>query len=480
MVETILKSLAAWVAARLCLFSGEAMKPITSLTLVGFLLLGLASSSLAGMNEWTYVGLYPEVITDIVVDPRDSQIVYATACKIWYDSNRNGGVFKTTDHGLTWDTLGFRNSYVLDVELDPLHPDTMWVVCNLEGPYRSTDGGQTWASRRAGMSLGGADELGTTKIEVSHFDSNLMLCIVISDFSLVGRLYRSTNGGELWSVVPFPPPYPPFTKVCFDSLVPGRVWALNPWMSTLWASNDSGVSFQEVTAEQDPAYIDDLALDPFRPNRLWAVGAGAPGTTYTLLLQTVDACSTWQQPDTLPDGFRWGYSCVRPSRTRQNTVWLADQLRVYLSTDSGATEHPISNGWPEGDPFIYVLSIVAEPCMEVWAGTDDRGILAYTVTDTMSVVGATHEGGAGIGVEVFPNPAPGMLNINMPPHAELATFLLYNVLGQEVMSQALGSAQGRQVVRLPAGLPSGRYFVRISAEGRPAGSARAIPIVITK
>jgi photosystem II stability/assembly factor-like uncharacterized protein len=55
-----------------------------------------------------------------------------------------GGVYLTTDGGLTW-TQSFGDSqHVYDVTIDPKSPDTLYICGFDAGAWRSTDAGKHW------------------------------------------------------------------------------------------------------------------------------------------------------------------------------------------------------------------------------------------------------------------------------------------------------------------------------------------------
>jgi PKD repeat protein len=101
-----------------------------------------------GSIDWqASTGPYPRIYhMQIRVDPTDSQVLYA--------STYPGGVFKSTDRGLTWIecNFGLPSFEVMDpmtqgyysLEIDPTHPRTLYLGIFGHGIYKSWDGGAVW------------------------------------------------------------------------------------------------------------------------------------------------------------------------------------------------------------------------------------------------------------------------------------------------------------------------------------------------
>jgi photosystem II stability/assembly factor-like uncharacterized protein len=88
---------------------------------------GVYKSTDAGMT-WKRMGLEnSEHIQNIVVDPRNSNVVYVTAIGPLWASGGDRGLYKTTDGGQTWKAVLTisPDTGVTDMVIDPRHPDVL-------------------------------------------------------------------------------------------------------------------------------------------------------------------------------------------------------------------------------------------------------------------------------------------------------------------------------------------------------------------
>ena len=81
-----------------------------------------------------------DVVTHILVDPRDSNRLYAST---WALYSGGGGVYRSTDAGRTWQVIGLAHETVRAIAQAPTKQN-IFVAGTLTGVYRSTDDGNTW------------------------------------------------------------------------------------------------------------------------------------------------------------------------------------------------------------------------------------------------------------------------------------------------------------------------------------------------
>ncbi|MEK6300749.1 MAG: glycosyl hydrolase [Acidobacteriota bacterium] len=161
-------------------------------------------------DSWKLMGLEDsERIARIVIDPKNSDVVYVAATGHLWNSNDQRGVYKTTDGGKTWNRVLFvdKETGCADIAIDPQEPSivyaSMWQFRRKpyfftsggpgSGLYKSTDAGKTWKKLSNGLPDG---ELGRIAIGVAPSRPNRVYAVVEAKKSGV---YRSDDMGETWT-----------------------------------------------------------------------------------------------------------------------------------------------------------------------------------------------------------------------------------------------------------------------------------------
>jgi hypothetical protein len=115
----------------------------------GKIFLGTADGHIFGSQDdgehWTLLGRagtrQDAVITAIVVDPRNANVLFASARM--QDPAAGGGIFRSSDGGRSWRTSGLEGQAVRALAMAPSDADIL-VAGTLDGVYRSNDDGKTW------------------------------------------------------------------------------------------------------------------------------------------------------------------------------------------------------------------------------------------------------------------------------------------------------------------------------------------------
>jgi len=184
---------------------------------------GIYKSTDAG-KTWTPMGLEKTGrIGNVIVDPRNPEIVLACALGHAYGPQSDRGVFRTTDSGKNWEKVLFvdENTGCSDMGMDPNNPRIlfagMWQIeihtwsRTSGGPgsglFKSTDGGVTW-KRLEGHGLPHSP-VGRIAVRVAQKDSNRVYALIETGDGVPldgkptqsGQLWRSDDGGENWQLI---------------------------------------------------------------------------------------------------------------------------------------------------------------------------------------------------------------------------------------------------------------------------------------
>jgi photosystem II stability/assembly factor-like uncharacterized protein len=209
-----------------------------------------------GGRSWRNLGLKAsEQIGRIVIDPRDSSVVYVAAYGPLWSTGGDRGLYKTTDGGKTWNKIlnVSDNTGISDVAIDPSNPDVLLAVAHQRrrhvwtlihggpesGLHRSTDGGKTWV-KVSGLPQG---ELGRIVIAFSPAQKGLVYAKVEAAEMPIGT-YLSQDSGVSWERrgdVQAQPMY--YRNIHPDPKVPDRLYVMDVQAQV---SEDGGRTFRAV------------------------------------------------------------------------------------------------------------------------------------------------------------------------------------------------------------------------------------------
>lgn len=171
---------------------------------------GVYKSMDAG-KTWMNMGLKKsEHIGKVLVDPRNSDVVFVAAEGPLWSAGGERGLYKSTDGGKSWlQTLMIdENTGITDVEFDPSNPDVLYAAAyerrrktwsllaggHNSGIYKSTDNGNTWRKISTGLPGG---EIGKIGLATTPADPNLVFATIEAKNG--GGFYRSADKGESWT-----------------------------------------------------------------------------------------------------------------------------------------------------------------------------------------------------------------------------------------------------------------------------------------
>jgi photosystem II stability/assembly factor-like uncharacterized protein len=268
---------------------------------------GVYKSTDAG-KTWTNMGLKESKrVGQIVIDPKNPDIVYVASMGYLYKGGGEKGVYKTTDGGKTWtqvlkgdnETTGF-----IDLAMDPKDSRVVYAASHdrlrrawnirENGPgaavYKTADAGKTWTKLDGGLPKG--DNVGRIGLAVHPKDGKLVYAFFdIKGQGGGGQVWRSLDAGKSWKQVNETRlgggTY--YSRIFVDPTNPDVIYCPNV---NMMRSTDGGKTFQSAITR---AHVDWHTIW-INPNDNRHMRAASDGGLY----HTYDGFATVQHVDNLP------------------------------------------------------------------------------------------------------------------------------------------------------------------------------------
>ena len=165
-----------------------------------------------GGTTWKNMGLKKsEHISEIIVHPDNSDVVWVAAQGPLWTSGGERGLYKTTNGGTSWKRVLGNDQWtgVTDIMIDPRNPQILYAatwdrhrtVAALMGGgpgtalYRSDDGGENWTKLTEGLPESNMGKIGIT---ISPQNPDVVYAAIELDRKS-GAVYRSSNRGASWT-----------------------------------------------------------------------------------------------------------------------------------------------------------------------------------------------------------------------------------------------------------------------------------------
>ncbi len=257
-----------------------------------------------GGKSWENMGLKAsEHIGNIIVHPKNSDIIYVAAYGPLWSEGGERGVYKTIDGGKTWTrVLNISdNTGIAEIIMDPRNPDVIYVSAHQRrrhvftyigggpesGIHKTTDGGKTWSKINKGLPK---VDMGRIGLAISPANPEYIYAIVEASQGK-GGFFRSTNRGASWekrSSYATSGNY--YQEIVCDPNDENKVFSMNTW---LHHTEDGGKTFKKTGEKSKHVDNHCMWIDP-TDTKHWVVGCD--GGMY----ETWDHAANWQFKPNLP------------------------------------------------------------------------------------------------------------------------------------------------------------------------------------
>ncbi len=390
---------------------------------------GLQSSDQDLLKNFTYRNLGPfrsgSWISDFAV-PESPQEAHLYT---FYVAGRNGGLWKTTNNGTTFESL-FDDQDVFsigDIALAPSNPDILWVGTGEhatarssywgDGVYKSTDGGKTFKH----MGLKDTHHIGRILIHPTNPD----IVYIAAEGHLFSAneergVFKTTDGGKTWKKVLYINEKVGVIDLAMNLKTPDVLYAAAydkqrfPWhfeaggpKSGIYKTTNGGNSWTMLKSSLPKGKIGRIGLDICRknPDIVYAVVENCnmrPPTKEETeqdrrrslesqkreiggeVYRSDNAGKTWKKMNSIKDNVggkaAYSFNQIRVDPNNDQNVYVTT-ISLASSNDGGKTWHDIN--WPPRKMFttafgdIRTLWIDPQNSNRIFMGSDGGVYISY-------------------------------------------------------------------------------------------------------
>ena len=304
--------------------------------------------------KWRHIGpaVFGGRIPDVEAVPDNPAVMYV--------AGSTGGIFKTTNNGVTWNPIFDDAGSTLsigDMAIAPSDPLIIWVgtgeangeqqAASLgDGVYRSLDGGESWEN------MGLRDTRSIHRIAIHPENPDIVF--VAAPGHRWGPneergLFRTRDGGLTWQKVLYIDENTGVTEIAMEDN--GRVLYASAWQqrrhawgnltggpfSGIYRSMDGGTTWEKLGGGLPEGVLGKIAIAVAKssPNVVYAAIGDRDGGLY----RSEDRGTTWTRVNDIQTSYWYGNVYVDP--VNENKVWIMG-TQLDVSIDGGKT---FENDW---------------------------------------------------------------------------------------------------------------------------------------
>ena len=391
----------------------------------------------------------------------------------YYMGATGGGLWKTTDGGVTWRPVTddqIHSSSIGAVAVAPSNPDVVYIgtgesdirgnIIQGDGAYKSTDAGKTW------MHIGLAETQNISKIRVHPTNPDVVYVAAFGHHAAANAergVFRSKDGGKTWDKVLFRNDKTGAIELVLDPSNPQVMYAAlweayrNSWEmssggsgSGIFKSTDGGDHWTEIS--RNPGLPKGmlgkigLSVSGADANRVYAQIEAEDGGFFS----SDDAGGTWKRVTDRRDLRQraFYYTRVYADPKVKDTVYVLN-VGFNKSTDGGKTWTTVRP--PHGDNH------------DMWIAPNDSGRMIEA-----------NDGGANVSVNGGETWTPETMPTAQFYHVITTTHVPYHVCGAQ-QDNSTACVSSRQAQGGPGGSGGGADQVFYSVGGGESGYIASDP-----
>ena len=255
-----------------------------------------------------------------------------------------------------WSPLGPYGGFVGTLTVDPVQPQILYATADVQGTFKSVDGGDSWGLIQTGDASG--------NVAVDPFRHTTLYQSL--NFRQVAK---SVNGGLRWTSSTRGLPNAAVTVIAVDPALQNRVYVAS---DGVWHSLDGGFTWRRSRRQLPEGVARHVVA--------LAVARRPAGTVYAAtgagVFKSVDGGDSWKPASRgLPAG---PVGAMAMASSNPLVLWASTNTGVFRSTDGGGSWRPTA-GQPEEADNVTALAVAPGNPSTAWVGTFGKGV--YRTTD---------------------------------------------------------------------------------------------------
>ena len=405
----------------------------------GVLFIALFSGATVGQAQvWEYLGMPTSTFSAIEVASSDTIFV----------SGGGGGVFKTTNGGISWDTLFGDFDIVDDLEMHPNNPEILYAAQSPtfppDGIMKTTDGGTTWFAAGNGIVVNYETYVRAIVVDPVHPET---LYAGTSGF-LGGDIYKSYDGGVNWTATGTPG-LDGISAIVIDPVASNIVYAGTFRGEALHKSTTYGESWEQILLGNP---VNSIAIDPVESTVVYA-GVSDPNEGFR---RSTDGGASWVVSTTgMPQNTSVGRLVVNRMTRDVFSVVFPDSVGLFKSIDIGVTWERVTGLVAP----IWAVALAFSPDQtDLYVALNNSGLYRSRV------ISSVHNSAVDLPMRVT-------LFQNYPNPFNSATVIEYEIKETDIISIKILDLVGAEVATLVnAKRTPGRYRVMFDGSAMASGT----------
>ena len=321
-----------------------------------FLDLEKKRASVSSLGNWTFIGITNTPtnaagwsgvgsVSCVRFDPVNSSIIYAGA--------PSGGLWKSTNSGNTWSVLntdGLGSLGISDIAIDPTNSQVIYIASgdrdgsstNGLGVLKSTNGGATWNS--TGLNWLISQVRTASKILIDP--TNTQIIHVATN----NGIYRSVNGGTVFTQVST---MPSTRDMEFKPGDPTTIYVTG--LTDVYRSTNSGLNYSSVYSVPGAGGL-ALAVTPANAGYVYILATDANTYAFKGVYRSINSGTSFNLRASTPNilgsdctgsdnsGQGWYDLCIAVSPSDAENVFVGG-VSIWKSPDGGSTWSINSDGY---------------------------------------------------------------------------------------------------------------------------------------